>query len=351
MDEQLEQIPYEALNFNLEIFFKEKNTHYPCYITRKKMKVSIDNENTLTVSPGDVLIHKEGTFLNLSSDKLGSNSVSKPIQNEVKNEIQNWMNIYWKDFSIQGKEILINLMVNNRIMMQDPTNLSDEYHFRLHDLELDGNKTTVDKFSLKELMRLRKNNIEKWNRVILANQTQKLSKEEIIHEIRKSYVYMEEKTLKAKVRGIRNKMDELTVIADNNNNPIKIIKDLISSEQKKLMSSKQAKKKIEILQKELTAISKQIAIIKTINLDKPNRLDNDLVNEILNKYKDNYNAEVSLIIPGIHPKYSQTIRRVASNLETIENEIDFRLRAYVLAQKTERAHSNELKNEEHSLKL
>ena len=343
MENNKDQIPYEALAFNQEISFNARGQTYPCFISRKEISISIEEDNSISLNIGDVLVKKEDTFLKLSSDKITPENISKVSRESTYEYISLWISTYWKEFEIQNKETLLSLMVDDRVSMQDPIFLSKNENLINHQ--------DISSHSINELINLRESNIKIWNKMMTLNAMKSTSKEQHIHEIRKSFVFLEKKSLVAKVKGIRKKLDELTIIADNNNNPIKIIKDIINYEQTKLMSAKQARKKIDILQAELNQITRQIDIVNTINLDKPNRLDNDLINEILKKHREQYNNELSKIIPNIQPKYAINARKIASKLESIENEIDFRLRAFVLAQKTDRAYSQDLKNEKKSIKM
>lgn len=341
MTENIDKIPHEALSFEQQIFFKGKGRAYPCHITRRTVQVSIDDSNTITINPGDALVKKEDTFLKLSHDKISDADIRPISKSDIEVEIRNWVNTYWKGKNITDKDILIEVMTRNRMLFQNPQ-VAHEINSQPIDLRMNGERKDISEYSIKELMALRDVNIVFWNKLLRANQTNNLTKEQIIIEIRKNYIQMEAKKLRTRIKGIRDRLDELSVIAENNDNPLKIIKDLFSSDQVKLMSASQAKKKIGVLQKELEKVTKSYDILKTLNLEKPNGFDRDVINEVLANYKEQYNRDLKMVIPGIHPKYTQSVKKVASNLEVIESEINFRLKVYVLAQKTDRAQSQEL---------
>jgi hypothetical protein len=334
-------LPIEVIDFSQKMYFGKEKKQLPAFVSLSNIEILDNEDNHITLEPGDILVRTEKNLITING-KNNKYKVSPPNKYETKDVFENWVKNNLHEEIVDESELIEMITIQN-VKRKDPL-VSSQPENQIFDLKNSKEKKRIEDYTVRELLEARNYNIDLWNKIRKNNKDDKFSTTYIIQGIRKQLIIAEIKYLIKRTQELQNKADELSVIVDNNDNPLKVLKDWFNSEQNKLMSAKEAKRKLNSVQKEIDSVQKRLESLKMININKPTSQDKEEINKIINKRKDAYQERISNIIPGFHPKYHFSLKRISSNLEIIESEINTRLQSYALSNLNEKKEKIENNN-------
>lgn len=343
-NENYHSLSIDLIKFEQNVLLGKGRREHKAFTSLSKIEVITKENNSILLDYGDILVNTQKNLIKLK--KVNDSDYISDLNYSTTNSFfRNWFDSNLYKNKIIDKDELITMVVKSHIKRSSHKH-GNMIGSDVYDLLNNKNPKKIEDFTTNELIEAREKNINMWNHIRTKYKDKKFTEKVLIDKIRNAFVKQTIRDLNHRKNITLKKIDELSVIVENNDNPVKIIKDWVYSAQNKLMSAKEAKRKIARLQKEVDKYNSRLETLILVNLDKPSSKDRDEIQNIINNRKEDYNKEVNKILPNFHPKFHLGIRNLAENIDVIESEINIRLQSYMFSNT-----NYEQTNNEHDYKV
>lgn len=342
MDIPENAIPQTILNFDAQAKPKNssKGISMPCFVARRHMTVyengtQSSNKKIVRLNAGDILIKTPGGLTSVRGEACSTYQIITPLRIDTARYYLNWIETYFPNKNIAGKELLASIMAKHAISLSNSETAKIQSESPIT-FTIKGEQKILHSLSIDELLMAREKLVSAWQQNIQEAKDPRFTKPFLKECAIRMALAHEMSDCRQKISAMNKQIDKYTPYCSTGDNVINNAKALFSKNGE-LISPSTAQRKVKEAIEEIRELNKRHEDLKRADEAPRIKESSPVVREVMAQRGDMIESLLSKSIEGYHPKTSQRLIAIANRLDSVEHEITLKAGAKLLQIRQQKA--------------